>query len=303
MKQNVKIVLIASFLCFTCLFTSCGGNKATSKEPYLRAPMKVVSYDMDAFMSLENSGIFVENVSDGYVCAYATGEKRIKFQVEAQGQRYNYDLNSSGKVEVFPLQMGNGTYSFTLFENVENARYVQLLNTTTDVELSDEFEPFLHSNQIVNFNDSDSLVKLTDEITGSASTEEEVVELIYKYIIGNIGYDIELAATVQSGYIPNLDSLLQSKKGICFDYAALCAAMLRSQGIPAKVVTGYVSSAEIYHAWNMIYLKDGGWKYKKITIDKNKWGRVDPTFDAAAKSAGVINYVGDASSYSDKFIY
>ncbi len=35
-----------------------------------------------------------------------------------------------------------------------------------------------------------------------------------------------------AGYLPDVDSILQEKKGICFDYAALMATMLQSQNIP-----------------------------------------------------------------------
>ena len=39
--------------------------------------------------------------------------------------------------------------------------------------------------------------------------------------------------------LPSVDETLKTKKGICFDYAALMTAMLRSQGIPTKLEIGY----------------------------------------------------------------
>ena len=43
--------------------------------------------------------------------------------------------------------------------------------------------------------------------------------------------------------------------------------MLRSVGVPTKVVTGYTVNATVYHAWNNVY-------------DNSKWNVVDATYDA-----------------------
>ena len=107
-----------------------------------------------------------------------------------------------------------------------------------------------------------------------------------------------LAATVQSGYLPKLDSVLAAKKGICFDYASLGAAMLRSLGIPCQLITGYVAPDYIYHAWNMVYI-DGEWVSVEISIQPNSWTRVDLTF-AASGAAGTID---DGTSYTDRYTY
>ena len=53
------------------------------------------------------------------------------------------------------------------------------------------------------------------------------------------------------------EDLLAQKKGICFDYAALMTAMLRSQDIPTKLVVGYTGN--LYHAWINVYLEGQGW--------------------------------------------
>ena len=80
---------------------------------------------------------------------------------------------------------------------------------------------------------------------------------VYEYVIKNIVYDDEKAATVKSGYLPNVDDTLKTKKGICFDYAALMTAMLRSSGIPTRLDIGYATN--IYHAWISTYLDEQGW--------------------------------------------
>ena len=55
---------------------------------------------------------------------------------------------------------------------------------------------------------------------------------------------------------PDVDSVMAEKKGICFDYAALMASMLRSQGVPVKLVVGYTSQG-VYHAWINVWSEEG----------------------------------------------
>jgi len=139
-------------------------------------------------------------------------------------------------------------------------------------------------------------------------TELEKVEAIYKFVIESLEYDTKKATEVQPGYLPSVDTVVDSKKGICFDYAAVLAAMLRSQGIPAKLVMGYVKHPDspdpVYHAWNEFYLKDkGGWfKINEMKFDGKKFERVDPTFDSSSKSSkAVVKFIGDGQNYKKSF--
>ena len=83
---------------------------------------------------------------------------------------------------------------------------------------------------------------------------------VYQYVTSNLIYDymaaMMVAAGQQSGYVPDLDEVLETKMGICFDFSALMGALLRSQGIPTQMVMGYADIT--YHAWNNIYI-DGEW--------------------------------------------
>ena len=118
----------------------------------------------------------------------------------------------------------------------------------------------------------------------------------------NITYDKQLAANVKSGYLPVLDTVLTKKTGICFDYAALMAGMLRSQGIPCKLVVGYAGSA--YHAWINVWTEENGWVEGVIYFDGTSWQRMDPTFASTGKeSASIMKYIGDGKNYSAKYLY
>ena len=96
------------------------------------------------------------------------------------------------------------------------------------------------------------------------------------------------------------EQVLQDRKGICFDYASLAAAMLRSQGIPTKLVFGYVAPDDLYHAWNMFYTEEKGWVTVKFEVSANRWNRMDLTFSANGADG---NFVGDGSNYKDVYCY
>ena len=88
----------------------------------------------------------------------------------------------------------------------------------------------------MNFNPASAAVQKGAELSAGATDQIGVVTAIYNYVINNLTYDTAKAQSVQSGYLPNVDVVLAQHTGICFDYAALMTAMLRSQNIPTKLV-------------------------------------------------------------------
>ncbi len=243
------------------------------------------------------------NTADGYVMVKFIGStnKRLKTQVAGPTTTYTYNINV-GEWTTFPLSDGNGSYKVTVFENVTDNKYSTVLSVGFKASLEDEFAPFLRPNQYVNYEDAPKTVKKAKSIVGKTKDPLKKVEKVYKYVVKNLSYDTKLAKTVQSGYLPDLDKVLKKKKGICFDYAALMTGMLRSQGVPCKLVVGYAGSA--YHAWISVWSEDTGWVDGAIYFDGVKWQRMDPTFVSSAKnSKSIKKYVGDGSNYSPKLFY
>ena len=128
----------------------------------------------------------------------------------------------------------------------------------------------------------------------------DALQAVYNYVVQNLTYDYDLADTVDSGYIPDVDSTLKSGKGICFDYAALMTAMLRSSGIPTRLDIGYATN--IYHAWISTYLDEQGWVDNVIKFDGKNWTMMDPTF-AAGGGEGIQDFITDSSNYNIEYIH
>ena len=123
---------------------------------------------------------------------------------------------------------------------------------------------------------------------------------IYDYVVSNLTYDYEKADTVTTGYLPDVDETLKTGTGICFDYAALTTAMLRSCDIPCKLQIGY--AGDIKHAWIDVYIRSKGWVNQAVSFKGDTWTLMDPTFDSNSDDKEAIqNYIGDESNYTVQF--
>lgn len=243
------------------------------------------------------------NVKDGYVMARfaQSNSKRLRVQVTGPSTTYTYDL-PTGQWVTFPLSDGNGSYKTTVLQNTTGKKYAILASATFQVTLADEFAPFLRPNQYVDYSGAVKTVEKAAELTGSVSDPLDKVAAVYDYVVNNMTYDKQRAETVQSGYLPDLDSVLAEKKGICFDYAALMTGMLRSQGVPCKMVVGYAGT--VYHAWVSVWTEETGWVDGVIFFDGKVWQRMDPTFASSGKgNDSIMKYIGDGSNYTVKYLY
>ncbi|MBQ9015050.1 MAG: transglutaminase domain-containing protein [Firmicutes bacterium] len=271
-----------------------------SGESYDAPDFKGSSFHEGDASSGAGASIDTSKVSDGYVAVSASSSSRLKFQVIKGEDTYNYDIDSGGDPSVFPLQCGNGTYQFRVMENITGSKYAELYSTSADVSLSDEFQPFLRPSDYVDYAKDSACVKKAAEISAKAGSAMDVVSGVYDYITKGVTYDTDKAKTVESGYLPAPDETMKSGKGICFDYASLAAAMLRSQGIPTKVIFGYVAPDDLYHAWNMFYTKETGWVTVDYKVSGDSWNRLDLTFAAGGADS---DFIGDGSHYSDVYFY
>lgn len=273
-------------------------NLAPAQSTILRPEASGVLTESNGYATIDYS-----NTGEGYVMVQYTAstQSRIKAQVAGPTTTYTYNL-TPGQWTVFPLSDGNGTYQINVFENVVDNKYALVLSASQSVTLNNEFAPFLRSNQYVNFDNASSTIATAASLTKNTSDMLAKVEIIYNYVVDNISYDSEKASTVQSGYLPDLDAVLSSKKGICFDYASLMTGMLRSLGIPCKLVVGY--AGDVYHAWISVWSEETGWVDGAVFFDGTTWQRMDPTFaSTSGKDPTIMEYIGNGSNYTTKYIY
>ena len=256
----------------------------------------------EALESCPDAEIDYSHTQDGYVMVrYLTPtELRLKVLIKGPTTTYSYNL-PQGDWVVFPLSDGNGSYQVAVYRNVSDSRYALILSASFQAQLLDEFAPFLRPNQYVNYTTDSQVLQKASELTADLEHPLDKVAAVYNFVIANITYDHEKAATVKSGYLPALDQVLEEGTGICFDYAALVTAMLRSQKIPCKLVVGY--AGQVYHAWISVWTEEHGWIDGIIFFDGQHWQRLDPTFAASAeKDPEIMDFIQNGT-YTAKYLY
>ncbi len=216
-----------------------------------------------------------------------TADKKLKVIVEKDGKKVTYNLKNDGTVEYFPLQYGNGNYKVSVLENISGTKYKYLKSETVKLNLKNPNDVYLSSVQNINWNENMAAIKKANELTKGLKNDSEKIKKIYEFAVNNFSYDYEKLKTLNNDYLPDIDKTLKAKKGICYDYSSMIAAMLRSQGIPTKLVKGYADKVDGYHAWNEIYDES-----------KGRWIIVDATYDSQMKAAKVkYSFEKKASAY------
>ena len=328
MRRILAVALAALFLC-SCGQTATPDPVVSQTEPAIVATEPVPTQTVDPIdevqalmeqlpmpvsivLEPEASGelekrcddgiIDYSHTEDGYVMVCYTGEtdQRLKVLVKGPEITYAYDL-PVGEWITFPLSDGNGPYNVGMYINVTGNKYAVVMTADFVVELSDEFAPFLRPNQYVNYIHAPNTVQLGAELTVGIDHPLEKVAAVYDHVIHGFAYDYEKAAIVQSGYLPDLDAVLAEEKGICFDYAALMTAMLRSQNVPCKLVVGYAGT--VYHSWISVWTEENGWIDGAIFFDGNTWKRMDPTFASSGEGDPEIMDFIENGEYRALYLY
>lgn len=208
---------------------------------------------------------------------------KMKLVVEKGESKYIYNLANNAYYVNFPLQLGSGKYTVKLYQNTTGTKYRTVYTKSSDVTIYNTNSAYLASTQQVNWNVNDDAIVLAKKLLNDALyikivttknnkaqlTEKEKIDVLYNYVVKNIDYDYNKISSLSYDYVPDIDTVLKDKKGICFDYSVLLAAMLRSQGIATKLIKGESTTTDVYHAWNEIYLSS-----------ENRWMIVDTTYDA-----------------------
>ena len=256
-------------------------SSSSSKKPASSAPSASSKPSNGGTTTLKNNGCEIDTskAAAGTIRVRQNGNPtKVKVLVyfNGSGKYYQYTIPTNNTWTSIPLQSGSGTYKVRFMKQVSGNSYSQMYSVTFQVGMQNANSAYLNPSQYVVYNSGSACVAKAKSLVSGAGSDAQKVSKIYSYIVNNISYDYDKMKNLPSGYLPNPDSTLASRKGICFDYAALMAAMLRSQGVPCKLVIGNADGQ--YHAWNMVYVN-------------GSWQLYDPTFGAAGQRAG--SYVAE----------
>ena len=308
--MRIKKLFIFFITFVTTLFciTGCSKDESKNSSKKLRDPspqLYIPSTDYQITDQENNVSIDASHASSGYIMINYSGDnQKVKIQITSPDQvDYTYPVTVLNQFITYPLPGGNGPYKITVLESVDINKnlYATCFSKQINVSLENEYLPFLYANYYIYFDKDSKCVQKAQELAKDCYSSIDVITNVYNYVIKNIKYDKNKANNVQYGYIPHPDQTLKEKSGICFDYASLTSAMLRSQGIPTKLEVGYVG--EVYHAWISCYVDEVGWVDDIIEFDGKDWSLLDPTLGANNSSKDVKKYIGDGSKYIVKYTY
>ena len=208
------------------------------------------------------------NMSEGYIMVKGKkSSKRMKLQIATSGAKLNYDINSNGEYEVFPLQFGNGKYQVSLFENASGKKYSKEGSVKLSVKMSNELSCFLYPNQYVSYDNKTECVVYALDMCKDMTDQADIYKAVCNFVTSNFHYDFIKSVTVKAGQLPQIDECWKNKMGICQDLSAMTCAMLRCNGIPARLMIGTVGS-NTYHAW-VVAVVNGEEKFFDPTAELN----------------------------------
>jgi len=117
--------------------------------------------------------------------------------------------------------------------------------------------------------DAPEIIALAEEITRGLTTPVEKARAIHDWVARNVAYDVEKARTRAFAWGDGALKTLDTRTGVCQDYAYLTAALLRAVGIKARVAIGMGKSGFFWidHAWTEAWVGD-------------RWLVMDTTWDA-----------------------
>jgi len=228
------------------------------------------------------------------VTAYDETTPQFDFRVFidcVRSHQYRYRIGD-GEEDWFSLQSGSGEYKITILNQINATQYKPIKALTINPRFKDEDIYALQSNTYMQWRGDMKCIQFAKEITWSCYNDMMKLQVLWDWITKNIDYDNPLAETIKYGYTPDIEQIFTNKKAICFGYSALFGSMLRSVGIKAKMVHGYVANlVSGFHAWNEVYI-DGQWQTMDVTMDRSfvKAGKKAILFKSKDFVKEVVNY-------------
>ena len=221
--------------------------------------------------------------------------------------RMRYELTTTAP------QLLNITIYYTvmiLFSSltIDSADVVDQRNVSTEIhEQYTKPEPYIES-------DDPNIIGNATMIAGNDTTIDAKTTKLFDFVSNSslFRYDETIQNMTRDSYSHTRGALwaLQNRKGVCFDFAHLFVALLRSLGICSRVSEGVIldgRSGFILHNWAEVYSNEIGWIPYDPTWDKTKCNIhmkiLNPSYDKYTRwnysiNSGILYKFPENSSYA-----
>lgn len=236
------------------------------------------------------NALFVDNFfypqtynNSQYLNDFTTSQSNYNIIEEIDNYYIRYDLTNSLEEE------NNIENQFTIQSTVDRPKISNIISYPPE-NVKKEYEQYLEFEGLITIDD-----EIRKQATQLAQGEDDayvIASKVAKWIREDINYDL---STITENPDQTSTQVFQSKAGVCKEITHLYISMMRSLGIPARVVTGYAftNSQEVIdfvgspwggHAWAEVLIGD---KWVPFDLTYNQYGFVDSTHIVLDKSAAI----------------
>jgi len=211
---------------------------------------------------LENGDIFKEESIQGFTLKKLSREEAIKLDGSLSlYELFSYSLilvdkappKNTARLKVELKGIENVNIPESNFQVVEKKGSSLIVTVSSEKPLNPKkehnLEKYLKATPKIQ-KDAKEIKNLALEITKGMSNDKEKAEAILMWVNKNIKKRLRDKFSALE--------VLRDREGECEAHSILTAALLRSIGIPSRVVGGIVYSYEnggfLYHAWNEVYI-------------------------------------------------
>ena len=196
-------------------------------------------------------------------------------------------VTGKSRIEIFPELMQ---------EHIENIRknsvtYGVAIDRLSKFNIDDlDAKQYLFESDLI----PNASIKIKKYILESFDKDRDVFEATQEFM-ARIFNDFEFVSGFSDITTP-IEEIFEAKKGVCQDFAQFAISALRTIGLPAKYMSGYIETlpakgekklfgADASHAWFSVYIPNAGW------ID------FDPTNNIIPKDQHIL--LGSGKDYND----
>jgi hypothetical protein len=308
-----KFFYINSFLILIIMATPCFAENFTVKGDMA----STIHYELhhqiiagDAMRKLSLSFVLPDSF-ESPTYRQQVSNLKITFKPEAQEKTASTDARGNksilatwtkvpGKIDAI---ISFDAATFTGLKLIETEASFPLADTPADIA------DYLKATEQVQ-SDDPAIRKLARQLTGNVKTEFDAVQRIISWVVDNVRY-VSPPAQYDALYA------LQSGKGNCQNFSHLSAALLRSVGIPVRIVNGVTLNQPFdiawesgtltfkmgqgRHSWVEVWFSDKGWvPYDPQNMQlfvSNRFVRIEIGVDNnETKNDGLVRWVQEADA-------
>jgi len=138
--------------------------------------------------------------------------------------------------------------------------------------------------------------------SGAHSVEEFVASVLERFRSGGFEYSLTPPLTDLNSVD---DFLFNTRSGFCGHYASAFVMLMRSGGVPARVVSGYLGGEWNPYGGYFIVRQSDAHAWAEIWIEGRGWVHVDPTAVVAPERLrrGILDLLPDAGSVPERLVH